>query len=186
VTRYASDPIRRRPRHGLGIVGAGVIGAIRRGRALIPEPRLVAVTDAAPERARALADAYGCAAEPDLDAFLGRTDVDVVSVCAPSGLHAKVGRRAAAAGKHLAIEKPIDVTLAAADRLIAAARAAGVTMTVIAQHRFDPGRRDLAAASPGPKASPAPPVCSRPSRTSCRSPGDDGRSGYGLLRTAIW
>jgi UDP-N-acetyl-2-amino-2-deoxyglucuronate dehydrogenase len=61
----------------------------------------------------------------------------------PSGLHAEVGARAARAGKHLVVEKPIDVSLDAADRLIEAARTAGVAMTVISQHRFDPGLVEL-------------------------------------------
>ena len=67
----------------------------------------------------------------------------MVCVCVPSGLHAEIGVRAARAGKHLVVEKPIDVTLAAADRLIEAARAAGVALTVISQHRFDPGLIEL-------------------------------------------
>ena len=67
----------------------------------------------------------------------------MVCVCVPSGLHAEVGVRAAKAGKHLVVEKPIDVTLAAADRLIEAARTAGVALTVISQHRFDPGLIEL-------------------------------------------
>jgi predicted dehydrogenase len=78
-----------------------------------------------------------------LDALLARPDVDVVCVCVPSGLHAEIGVRAARAGKHLAVEKPVDVTLAAADRLIEAARTAGVALTVISQHRFDPGLVEL-------------------------------------------
>ena len=89
------------------------------------------------------AGSHGCAAEPGLDALLARDDIDVVSVCVPSGLHAEVGIQAAAAGKHLVVEKPIDVSLAAADRLIDAADAAGVAMTVISQHRFDPGLVEL-------------------------------------------
>jgi len=67
----------------------------------------------------------------------------VVCVCVPSGQHAEVGVRAARAGKHLVVEKPIDVTLASADRLIEAARTAGVTLTVISQHRFDLGLIEL-------------------------------------------
>ena len=67
----------------------------------------------------------------------------MVCVCVPSGLHAEVGVRAARAGKHLVVEKPIDVTLASADRLIEATRAAGVALTVISQHRFDPGLIEL-------------------------------------------
>jgi predicted dehydrogenase len=111
--------------------------------AMLPAARLVAVTDVTPESARAFAETHGCAAEPDLSALLARADIDVVSVCVPSGLHAEVGTQAAAAGKHLVIEKPIDTTLAAADRLISAARAAGVVMTVVSQHRFDPGLAEL-------------------------------------------
>jgi len=110
---------------------------------MLPAARLVAVTDVVPESARVFAEARGCAAEPDLSALLARADIDVVSVCVPSGLHAEVGTQAAAAGKHLVIEKPIDTTLAAADRLIGAARAAGVVVTVVSQHRFDPGLAEL-------------------------------------------
>jgi len=130
--------------YGFGIVGAGVIGALHaEAIGLVPRARLAAVTDVVPESAKELAGRYGCTAEPDLAALLARPDVEVVSVCVPSGLHAEVAAMAAAAGKHLVIEKPIDVTLEAADRLIAAADAAGVTMTVISQHRFDTGLDEL-------------------------------------------
>ena len=136
-------PSHARP-HGIGIVGTGVIAATHAAAiAAVPGGRLVAVTDVAPERAAQFAGNHGCAAEPGLDALLARDDIDVVSVCVPSGLHAEVGIQAAAAGKHLVVEKPIDVSLAAADRLIDAADAAGVAMTVISQHRFDPGPVEL-------------------------------------------
>ncbi len=126
--------------YGFGIVGTGVIAAVHaEAIASLPGAALVAVTDVAPASAAAFAAARGCAAEPDLDTLLARPDVDVVSVCAPSGLHAEIGIRAAKAGKHLVVEKPVDVTLDAADRLIEAAHAAGVALTVISQHRFDPG-----------------------------------------------
>jgi len=130
--------------HGFGIVGCGVIAATH-AEAIdaIGGARLVAVTDADAGRAAAFARSRGCAAEPDLAALVSRPDVDVICVCVPSGLHAQVGVEAAAAGKHLVIEKPMDVTLEAADRLIAAARDAGVRMTVISQHRFDPGPAEL-------------------------------------------
>ena len=125
---------------GFGIVGAGIIAAIHADAiALLPDARLIAVTDVAAGAAVAFAADRGCAAEPGLDDLLARRDVDVVCVCVPSGQHAEVGIRAAEAGKHLVIEKPVDVTLEAADRLLAAARAAGVALTVMSQHRFDPG-----------------------------------------------
>jgi UDP-N-acetyl-2-amino-2-deoxyglucuronate dehydrogenase len=129
---------------GFGIVGTGVIAAWHADAiAMVPDARLVAVTDVAAGPAAAFAAGHGCAAEPDLGTLLARRDVEVVCVCVPSGLHAEVGTRAARAGKHLVVEKPIDVSLDAADRLIEAARAAGVAMTVISQHRFDPGLVEL-------------------------------------------
>jgi UDP-N-acetyl-2-amino-2-deoxyglucuronate dehydrogenase len=125
---------------GLSKTGLSRTGLSRTGR---PEARLVAVTDVAADAAAAFAAARGCAAEPDLGALLARRDVEVVCVCVPSGLHAVIGVEAAKAGKHLVVEKPIDVSLDAADRLIDAARAAGVALTVISQHRFDPGLVEL-------------------------------------------
>ena len=149
---------------GFGIVGTGVIAAIhadaiallsktglsktglsenRASETGLPDARLVAVTDVDAGAAAAFAAARGCPAEPDLGALLARRDVEVVCVCVPSGLHAAIGVQAAKAGKHLVVEKPIDVSLEAADRLIDAARAAGVALTVISQHRFDPGLVEL-------------------------------------------
>ena len=129
---------------GFGIVGTGVIASGHADAiAVLPAARLVAVTDVAAGAAAAFAAAHGCAAEPDLAALLARRDVEVVCLCVPSGLHAEVGVRAAKAGKHLVVEKPIDVSLDAADRLIEAARAAAVALTVISQHRFDPGLVEL-------------------------------------------
>jgi UDP-N-acetyl-2-amino-2-deoxyglucuronate dehydrogenase len=130
--------------HGFGIVGTGIIATTHASAiAAIPGARLVAVTDELSDPAAVFADGHDCAAEPDLDALLARDDIDVICVCVPSGLHAEVGVRAAEAGKHLVVEKPLDVTVAAADRLIAAASAAGVRLTVISQHRFDPGLVEL-------------------------------------------
>ena len=103
----------------------------------------MAVTDVAPGKAGKFAADRGTACDASLDDLLHRPEVDVVCVCVPSGRHAQVGIAAARAGKHLVVEKPIDVSLDAADRLIKAADAAGVRMTVISQHRFDPGLTEL-------------------------------------------
>jgi predicted dehydrogenase len=129
---------------GFGIVGTGTIAAVHaEAIALLPDARLAAVTDMAAGAAAGFAAERGCPAEPDLAALLARPDVEVVCVCVPSGLHAAIGIEAAQAGKHLVVEKPIDVSLAAADQLIAAARASDVALTVISQHRFDPGLAEL-------------------------------------------
>lgn len=126
-------------RHGFGIVGGGVIAPFHaRAIAELPNARLVAVADSKLERARELASDFGVQAV-EVEALLARADIDVVCVCVPSGQHAAVGVGAAAAGKHVVTEKPIDITLEAADRLIAACRQHGVKLTVISQHRWDPG-----------------------------------------------
>ena len=141
------------PERGFGIVGTGVIAAMHAAAiATVPRARLVAVTDVADGPAAAFAAARGCAAEPGLDQLLARPDVDVVCVCVPSGLHAEVGVQTVMAGKHLVVEKPIDVTLTAADRLIEAARAAGVALTVISQHRFGTGAIGALGAAADPAA----------------------------------
>jgi UDP-N-acetyl-2-amino-2-deoxyglucuronate dehydrogenase len=125
---------------GFGIIGTGVIATMHADAiASLPGARLAAITDVNTAAATAFAAARAVPAEPDLGALLAREDVEVACVCVPSGLHAEIGIQAARAGKHLVVEKPIDVTLEAADRLIAATRSAGVALTVISQHRFSPG-----------------------------------------------
>lgn len=129
-----------------GIVGAGVIGTIHaRLIASIggPEAELVAVADTSQAAAKRLAGDYDCLALSTADDLLARGDVDAVSVCLPSGMHAKAAVAALEAGKHVIIEKPIDITLSAADQIIAAERRSGRTVTVISQRRFQPAFRFL-------------------------------------------
>lgn len=130
--------------HGFGIVGCGIIAPFH-ARAIkeLPNARLVAVADPTPERAQQFAKEFGAEGHTDVLELLARTDIDIVCVCVPSGLHAKVGVQAAAAGKHVVVEKPIEVTLEAADRLIAACESNGVELAVISQHRWDAGVREL-------------------------------------------
>src|SRR5260370_22206207 len=119
---------------GFGIVGTGVSAAIH-GDAIAllskaglaktgrPTARLVAVTDVAVGAAAAFAAEHGCPAEPDLDALLARPDVEVVCVCVPSGLHARIGVQAARAGKPLGVAEPLGVSLDACYAVVDAARA---------------------------------------------------------------
>lgn len=121
------------------IVGAGVIGNVH---AKLLDPlegsELVVVGDCELDRAQELAGRHGAEATDDLDHLFARADVDAVSVCVPSGLHADIAVAALDAGKHVIIEKPIDVTLDAADRIIAAEQRSGKVATVISQRRFQP------------------------------------------------
>ncbi len=131
------------------LVGCGVVGAVHAGAlaelARRGQGHLTAVVDVDSARAEAFGQTWGAPAAGSLEEALARPDIQLVHVCVPSGLHAAVGIRAARAGKHVLVEKPIDVTLEAADRLIAACREAGVTLGVVSQHRFDPGFLELQA-----------------------------------------
>lgn len=143
-TQITSPVIPEAEKTGFAIIGAGVIGPFHaRAIASLPDARLVAVYDIIPEAAQKLAAEFGAEAMTDLDALLARDDIQVVNVCVPSGLHAEIGIKAAQAGKHVVCEKPIDITLDAADRLIAACEAAGVKLQVISQHRFGAGMQRL-------------------------------------------
>jgi UDP-N-acetyl-2-amino-2-deoxyglucuronate dehydrogenase len=137
------------------VIGCGVIG--RRHADIISTGvgmQLAVLVDVAPERAEALADrvvqAHGgprpAVATTVADA-LARPDVDAVAICVPSGLHADIAVAALGSGRHTVIEKPIDVSLAAARRVAdAAAAAPDALAAVISQHRYDPGSRAVHAA----------------------------------------
>jgi UDP-N-acetyl-2-amino-2-deoxyglucuronate dehydrogenase len=123
---------------GVGIAGAGTIGAVHAG--VLDElqgARLVAVAEAREVTGRKLAEAHGVEWHAGLEELLARPDVDVVVICTPSGLHPDQAVAAALAGKHVITEKPMATTLEGADRMIYACREAGVTLSVIFQYRFN-------------------------------------------------
>ncbi len=123
-----------------GIIGCGVIAPWHaRGIGNAADAELTAVCDIERPKAQKLADEFGSPAVFDnhhdlLDSGL----VDAVSVCVPSGLHAKIGIDAAQAGKHILSEKPIDITLQNIDALITAARDCNVKLACIFQRRTAP------------------------------------------------
>lgn len=130
--------------YGFAIVGGGVIAPSHaQAIADLPNARLLAVVDTDADRATQRATELGAHAYTSLTEALARPDVDIVCVCVPTGLHAQVGIEAAEAGKHLVVEKPLEVSLAAADRLIAACRASGVKLAVVSQMRFGPAIQRL-------------------------------------------
>jgi predicted dehydrogenase len=107
---------------------------------------LRAVVDTNPEAAQRRGQEFGVEAYIDLRRVLERLDIDVLCICVPSGEHAEIGVQAAQAGKHVLVEKPLEVSLEAADRLIAACSHHGVKLAVISQHRFDADVQRMRAA----------------------------------------
>ncbi len=129
------------------IIGCGAIGPTH---ALclheLPEAHLVAVCDSVEDKALKLAETYPADVYTDYKSVLQRPDIDLVCICTPSGLHAEMGIAAAQAGKHVIVEKPIDIALEQARALVAACEQAKVKLSCILQHRFDPAVIDLKAA----------------------------------------
>ncbi len=125
-----------------GILGCGGIGP-HHARAIsgLESAELVAVADVVPELAEELAGEYGCSYYASLEQMLSGVELDAVCVCTPSGMHAEGALAALEAGKDVVIEKPVDVTLNAADLLIEAQRATGRRVAVVSQHRFDSATR---------------------------------------------
>lgn len=122
------------------IVGAGNIGKLHAHAVnAIDDACVTVVCDRNAVAGQALARAHGAVWVADYRHAVERQDVDVVCVCTPSGAHAEIAEAAAHAGKHLAVEKPIDITLERADRIIRAAHQASVKMACIFPTRFRQG-----------------------------------------------
>lgn len=117
------------------VVGAGMIGGLHaKVISKLKGAELACVYSRSMDRAKALTDACGGTPTTDFEGMLG--DVDAVSICTASGEHAAFGLPAARAGKHVLVEKPIEISLEKADALIHACREQGVKLGVIFQLRF--------------------------------------------------
>ncbi len=129
---------------GFGIVGCGMIADFH-ARAIrdVRGATLAACYDSVPGAADRLAAATGARAYHDLDAMLADPAVHVVTVATPSGAHLEPAVKAAVAGKHVIVEKPLEITLDRCDQIIDACRRAGVVLSTIFPSRFHDSSRQL-------------------------------------------
>jgi len=120
-----------------GLVGTGYWAQVAHAPALASTPgaELTAVWGRDPAAAAALAASYGAAAHQDIDSFLA--SVDAVAFAVPPHVQAPLAIRAAQAGKHLLLEKPVALSVDDADRLVTAVDAAGVASVVFFTWRFN-------------------------------------------------
>lgn len=133
------------PKIGFGIVGCGMIAAYH-ARAIndIRGAKVVALFTSKPENAAKIIEIVGeCAVYTDYDEFLTHPGLDIVNICTPSGAHLEPAAAAAAAGKHVVVEKPLEITLARCDKLSAACRKHGVKLCTIFPSRFSAANRTL-------------------------------------------
>lgn len=123
--------------YGIGIVGTGMI-ARHHARAIegVDGAHVEAIASRSQERANEVAQAIACKAYGDVTAMLEDPEVTIVSICTPSGTHLEPAVAAAKAGKHIIVEKPLEITLERCDEMIDAAAKYGVQLGGIFQSRF--------------------------------------------------
>ena len=162
---------------GFGIIGCGMIAHFH-ARAIgdIRGAKLVACYDTIPAAADKLAEATGCKAYHDLDAMLADPAVDVVTIGTPSGAHLEPAVAAARAGKHVIVEKPLEITLRRCDQIIdglrqgrrGAARPSSPRGSTSRASRSS-GRSSKAASAGSPSATPSSSgIAPRPTTTAAR------------------
>ena len=124
----------------IGIVAAGIMGEMHaKIYSRHPDCEVAAVADSNLDRAQALAGKFNIpVAFSSVQEMLAGAEVDVVSVCTPDFAHAEPAIAAANAGKHVLVEKPLAVTVADAEAIIAAARQNQVKVMTQFSHRWVP------------------------------------------------
>ncbi len=123
---------------GFALAGLGMAGDIHaREFEHVDGARLVAVCGRSEPKAKAFAETYGIEKwYVDYEKLLHDDEVDVVNILVPTGNHAELTIAASNAGKHVLVEKPLEVNLARADEMIRVCRANGTKLGVIFQMRF--------------------------------------------------
>ena len=126
--------------YGFGIIGCGMISDFHSAAiAELEGGKLVAVSSRNEENGGRVADRYNVDSYPDYNEMLKRPDLDVVSICTPSGAHRDPAVAAAKAGKHVIVEKPLEITLDRCDDIIQACDESGVRLCAIFNSRFTEG-----------------------------------------------
>jgi len=129
---------------GFAIIGTGMIARFHaQAIQAIPQARLVGCYNHRAESAQEFAQTYACQAYSDLEAMLANPEISVVTICTPSGAHLEPALAAAQAGKHVLVEKPLEITLERCDQIIAACQQAGTQLGAILPSRFSPANLAL-------------------------------------------
>ena len=120
------------------LVGGGNISDTHARAALAAGLRIAGVHGVNADKVRTLADRFAAPAFDTLDALLAQPSIDLVIIGSPSGRHAEQAIAAARSGRHVLVEKPLDITTARIDALADEVTRARVTLGVIFQDRLKP------------------------------------------------
>ena len=120
------------------VVGLGVGRSHCEAAHNSPNAKLLAVCDLTESKLEAAKAKYeGVLTYADFGEMLANPEIDIISVCVPSGHHADLAVQALEAGKHVLVEKPIDITVAKALLIEEARKKTGLKAGVIHQNRFN-------------------------------------------------
>ncbi len=123
--------------YGFAIIGCGMISNFHaRAIAEVRGAKLVACFDTREPAAEKFAAEHGCKAYTNLNAMLADPKVSIVTIATPSGAHMEPAVAAARAGKHVIVEKPLEITLKKSDKMIEECAKAGVQLGAIFPSRF--------------------------------------------------
>jgi len=129
---------------GFGIVGAGMISHFHaRAIAEIENAHLLGIYSTNKIKSDQFASQYNCTAYDTLNEMLSQTEIDIVCICTPSGIHLEPAVASIEAGKNCLVEKPLEITIERCDKIIEAAQKAGVKTGVIFPSRFYEASRQL-------------------------------------------
>jgi predicted dehydrogenase len=129
---------------GFGIIGCGMIANFHaKAIADVRGTKLVACFDNFPASADRFAKANGCRAYHSLDEMLADPEVNIVTIGTPSGAHMEPAVAAANAGKHVIVEKPLEITLKRCDAIIEACERNNVKLSAIFPSRFHDSSRKM-------------------------------------------
>jgi len=133
--------------HRIGLIGTGLALAphLASLRDMDSRALVAGAFSRSSARRAAFAAATALPVTDDLDAIFGDPAINIVAILTPPASHLELVTRAVAAGKHILLEKPLDITMARSVALVAAIEQAGVTAAVMLQHRFKPSAQRLAA-----------------------------------------
>ncbi|MBL4883209.1 MAG: Gfo/Idh/MocA family oxidoreductase [Planctomycetaceae bacterium] len=122
---------------GFGIIGCGMISRFH-AKAIenIRGAKLVGCFNDRFAGAQKLAEEVGCTAYETLDEMLANPEIDIITICTPSGAHVEPAVAAAKAGKHVLVEKPLEISLKRCDKIIDACEKHGVKLGAILPSRF--------------------------------------------------
>ena len=125
-----------------GIVGLGLIADFH-GQAIeaMSNGVVYSCMDFSEERVNAFSSKFECRGYTDLSEMLNDPELDIVTVCTPSGNHMEPSLKIIDAGKHLIVEKPLEITLGRCDKILDAASRKGVRISTIFPSRFHEASR---------------------------------------------